>query len=280
MIQFCQKEEDSLSNPQFFLLHIRSFMHWGYVCRVVPFSKSRMVLKAPPPTTLIGALSYPMARFLGWPEVVEAKTLTSSADKLRSFVGSAHARLNFVFMRCFDLNRVYWYHAARKEAKTDAIALGKTYVSPLKDRFIPELSIIYVINGEIAEERLGEDWKKVLLLSSWGITRVGQKESSIAVFDVSISEARIVRKGEIETAYYFPAKASANIMEGSFMFEDFVDLSFPISDYSTAPREPFIIPYSTVEFRPSSVRLKLSDDGVAVSSDHLTVVTLKRWLKI
>lgn len=269
-----------MPNHHFFLLRIRSFIHWGYVCRVIPFSKSRIVLKAPPPTTLIGALSYPMARLLGWPEVVEAETLTSSADKLREFVGSAHVKLDFAFIQYFDLNRVYWYHAAKKETKADAIALGKTYASPLKDQFLPELSIVYIVDGRMAEKKLGEEWRKILVLSGWGITRVGQKEGSATVFDVSINEAKMVFEGEVETIYYFPARASTNIVEGSCMFENFIDLSFPIGDYSTTPREPFVIPYSTTEFKPSPVRLKLSNEGVAVSSDNLTVITLKRWLKI
>ena len=269
--------------PSFYFLYIRAKLAWGFACRLVPFGKSRMTLKAPPPSTLLGALAYPLARHLGWPEVLlSGRREISGADRVREFVVSAHAKLNTSLAIKADINRVFWFdrHPQRRGVKTDAIALEKVYTSPAPGEITSSIELIYILRPETAKQALGRDWPSLLEAAAWGMTRVGQKESLISVDSVKLAEAGVSEDEHAITGFYFPLEACSRPPEGSWLQEYFVDpWEVGIGDYSGARRLPFAIPYSARANRPVEVEVELDPEkGLKVECDGHEVVSLRRWL--
>lgn len=259
-----------------YALKIKLALQWGIACRVVPYSKTRRVLKAPPPTTLIGALFYPFSYLRKIPENISVNL--SSATSFVDFIVSVHASLNFSASIYSDINKVVWYHKARKRAKTDAIALEKIYSSPLNRNNYSYLNVIYVINPKIAEKRLGSQWKNILELISWSIVRIGPKESTVSTIDVQSAFLRVAHQDFILTSYYLPMEIVEGIQEGEFTIQDFVPPKNPIGDYSSSYKIPYVIPYSFFENKPTMLKIKLNekatvlcfgDDVVAFNSDWI-----------
>ena len=267
--------------PSLFSLYVRAKLSWGFACRLVPFGKSRMTLKAPPPSTLMGALAYPLARNLGWPEVLLSdRGEVSGADKIREFVVSVHVKLNASLAVKADVTRVFWFDFQRKEVKTDAIALERVYASPTSGGRESLIEVIYILRPEAAEQALGRSWASLLEASAWGITRVGQKEGLVSVEDVRLTEARISEDRHVTTCFYFPLEACSGVLRGFWLQEYFIDpWEVGIGDYSGARRLPFVIPYSAQANRPVEVEVELDPDrGVALECDGHEVVSLRRWL--
>ncbi len=273
------------TSHNFFGIKMVGQPHWGIVCRVVPYSKSRVSLVAPPPTTMIGALAYSLARMEKWPEVLmKENNQMSGAERIRGMIKSVHVKLNFSLMEHADIGRVFWYHYARKEAKFDAVALEKVYVFPLKKERIPLLEAIYIIDSDFAEKLLGEKWREKLEVAAWTISRIGQKESMITILDVKTSDSiEVFQKvdSEVTTSYYFPVDAASSIYSPSndFLITHFVDpISTPYGDYGAAERIGFVIPYSRRESRPINLRVIISEKGVVIKAFNTTLISLRRWI--
>lgn len=266
--------------PTFYFLYVKAKVYWGFACRIIPFGKSRITLKMPPPSTLIGALAYPLARLKDWTEVVmERKVKLSGANRILNFISSAHAKMDFIPLVRGDLSRVYWYYVLRKEVKTDAVALEKVYVNPLPGKADSIIEMIYLIDQDKAEKTLGSEWLNLLEACAWAISRIGQKEGMISVSDVRLSKAGLIKDGEVMTRFYFPLEACSEMPVGSWIQETFVDVwETGMGDYSGGRSITFAIPFSSIEQKPVDVNVKLSDRGVAMNCDGRIVVTLKRWL--
>ena len=269
--------------PSLYFLYVRAKLSWGFACRLVPFGKSRMTMKAPPPSTLLGALAYPLARSLDWSEVLlgDGKEV-SGADRVRKFVVSAHAKLSSSLAVKADINRVFWFdrHPQRKEVKTDAIALERVYTSPVPGARESEMELIYIVRSEPASRVLGEKWVPLLEAGGWSLTRVGQKEGLVSVEDVKLAEARVLEGNKVKTSFYFPLEACFSPPRGSWIQEFFVDpWKVGIGDYVGARRLPFIIPYSVQEGGPTEVEVQLEPKrGIAIRCDEHTIISLRRWL--
>jgi len=264
-----------------YFLHIKAKLSWGFACRLIPFGKSRMTMKAPPPSTLLGALAYPLARSLGWPEVLlgDGKE-TSGADRVREFVVSAHARLNFSLTVKADINRVFWFDFQRKEVKTDAIALERIYTSPISGARESEIELLYIVRPELAERALGGKWASLLEAGGWSLIRVGQKEGLVSAEDVRLAEAEVLNGEKVKTSFYFPLEACSSPPKGSWIQEFFIDpWEVGIGEYTGARRLPFVIPYSVQRGEPAEVEAQLeAERGVAILCGEYTIISLRRWL--
>lgn len=265
-------------NDTVFALKVKLALHWGLASRIVPFSKTRRTLKAPPPTTLIGALFYPFSYYRKIPENLNMNL--SSATLFTDFIVSVHASLNFSASIYSDINRVYWYHKARRKTKTDAIALEKIYASPLNETRYPCLNVIYIIEPKAAERSLGSYWKEILEAISWSIVRVGPKESVVSTVDVDSAFLEVKYDGDIiSTSYYIPMEIVEEIMEGEFTIQDFVPPRNPIGDYSSSRKIPYLIPYSFFENRPAKVKLKLKEKAAVLVFNKDIVAFNLNWIK-
>jgi len=265
------------SDKQFFILKAKLAVHWGLVSRIVPYSKSRRVLKLPPPTTLIGALTYPFAYYKRVPENI---TITlSSANKFKGMIISAHASLASPASIYGDINRVYWYHKARKQAKTDAVALEKLYLTPSEDQEHPILNVIYIIDPEVAKNLIGFWWSETLEALAWSITRIGQRESIVSTLDVKSKLTRPESINTIETTYYLPLNVVERVESGEYTLQEYVPPIVEIGEYSDVEKIPYIIPFSFIESKPSTVNVRLKSNALVLRIDSDSVVFDSGWVK-
>lgn len=263
------------NNKQLFILKVELAAHWGLISRIVPYSKSRRVLKLPPPTTLIGALSYPFAYYRKLPE--NLSITLSSANILRRLIVSAHASLASPASIYGDINRVYWYHKARKQAKTDAVALEKLYLTPTRIQEYPIINIIYVVDPEAAENLMGIWWNEMLEALAWSMTRIGQRESIVSTLNVESKLVKPENVSAVETAYYLPLNVVEKVEEGEYTLQEYIPPTVEIGEYSNVERIPYIIPYSFVKSKPSTVSVRLKDNALTLRIGRDTIVFDKEW---
>jgi len=251
-----------------FALYVSGVLHWGFVSQVVPFSKTRLAFKAPPPTTLVGALAYPLRRLFN---MSENRGETSGAEDLREVVLWSTAKLSLKLSKVIDVSKIYWYdrHPERRKADIDAVATEKIYVSSFNDA---TLDLGYVINGIAAEDLFGEKWKNILETGAWGISRVGQKESLYTVNQTTLTKLELIKASVVECGFYLPYRLVENIEEGSFFVEYFVPENTKIADYVDVKKEAYLIPVANNDLKPK-IKIKIRDEGVAVKiGDDFTVL--------
>ncbi|MCD6380701.1 MAG: type I-A CRISPR-associated protein Cas5 [Candidatus Odinarchaeota archaeon] len=257
-------------------LSVNVGIFWGYASREVPMSKSRRCFIVPPPTTLIGALSYPLACMRRMPEIIlENGEFKSTSSVLRRAVVSAHLKYDASLVRRADLEKVYFRYLKKDIVQTDAIAIERVYSYPRSEQY-PKMTLLYLIDEKVAEEIMGERWDRVILASAWGIMRIGQKEGLVSTLNVGFHEVEPIEmeegKGWIETRYYFPSEAVENL-EGSFMLARFVDhKESEISSYEAAKRLSYCIP------NEGGVKVVPSDEAFLVKVGNEYVLSLRRWL--
>jgi len=270
-----------------YLFFARFVPQWGFSLRLIPFSKSRPALKIPAVTTFIGALSYGLAKILGWGENIKyGVSLLSSSEKIRKFVVSVNARILGIINPYSDINRIYWMY--RGQIKFDAVALEKVYLSPDREEK-PIIDSIFIINGKKAEQILGKNWKEFIESALWIVPRIGQKESLVSAIDVfyeEITEDKIIKAGTIPTSFYFPSAAAKSVNPAGsnadeYMLVEFVDhFRTQFGDYTDAPRIPYVIPYSKSHQKWINVNVTLSEEGLAIYSRKLDdyIIFLRRWV--
>jgi len=173
-------------------------LHWGFSI-VNPTTKAKFAFYLPPPTALIGALSY--YKFRGKDSVRIGKSFGSPAYKLNGVRAAAKLLSYGTYIEDMVRNVIYLYQRRTDPLhRFNVIPTGKVYSPNGK------LVVVYLTSTLTKEE---------LEKMSWGITRIGCKECLVSVEDVEIGEAQKV-SGVVETSYYFPA--TVKIVEG----EEFV----------------------------------------------------------
>lgn len=194
-------------------------LHWGYSIRR-PSVKERSAFLLPPPTTLIGALSY--YKFRGIDTDIANTSTASATYKLKNIKASAKLESPASYIEDIE-NQIVAPYQKRPEIKFNIIPVGKVY-SP-----DGRLVIVY-ITDKITREELEK--------MSWGIIRIGCKECLVSVEDVEIGEAKKV-SGIMKTCYYFPA--NVKVIEGRdiIQYADFWDEDVYIWD-----RKPKLVRYA------------------------------------
>jgi len=224
---------------------------------LVPFSKSRPPLLAPPPTTLIGALAYPLSRSL---KLSEAFGEYSGAERLRGSLKYVGLKINLPLIDYFDLSKITFFY--RKKAERDAVAIGKTYTlfKGLKYE-VPTITICYVVDEEVARCSLGEDVRRKLIEAAIGITRIGSRESLATPLSLSYGEARSISQRRGKTGFSFIRRSISSLLSGDFVGVEVIDWEkYPIGDYYHARRELMIIPYDSIKYVSKPVEVELSED--------------------
>ena len=182
-------------------------LHWGFSI-VNPTTKAKFAFYLPPPTTLVGALSY--YKFRGKDSVSIGKSFGSPAYKLDGVRATAKLLSYGTYIEDIVRNVVNLFQG-KKTDKGIPRRLNPKYrfnVIPTGKVYSPNGMLVAVyITSTLTKEELEK--------MSWGITRIGCKECLVSVEDVEIGEAQKV-SGVVETSYYFPA--TVKIVEG----EEFV----------------------------------------------------------
>ncbi|BBD73575.1 type I-A CRISPR-associated protein Cas5 [Sulfodiicoccus acidiphilus] len=170
---------------------VRLKLHWGFSVAVPRASKAKAAFPLPPPTTLVGALSYGLWR--GKDYTPDGKG--SPASELHGKVYGA-ARFGDgtygVYIEDVVRNVVSYFQKPERRSKREytfgIVPTGKVYSSG-------ELVVVY-LSSQLSTGQLEK--------LSWSLVRVGSKEGLVSVEDVELGEASRV-EGEVTTKFYFPS---------------------------------------------------------------------------
>ncbi len=184
--------------------------HWGFSVVKPGIAKAKQGFYLPPPTTLIGALSY--GEFRGFDTIKFNQILGSPAY---GYYGKVIAASKLVSEATYteDIIKNVISYFQRKERWTDpkyiygAVPTGKVYM-PNGD-----IIAIYLTNS-LSKEKLEK--------LSWSITRIGCKECLVSVESVEIGEATKVT-GNVKTSFYFPASVKIVGSKGFTEYANFWD---------------------------------------------------------
>jgi CRISPR-associated protein Cas5a/b/c len=218
---------------------------WGFACRLQPQSKMRMAFRYPPPTSLIGALAYPLlSRTEGRVEVIyRNKKPLSAAEIVKKyimFVSTSFIGDSTIYGSLLRINRFY-----RGEVDYGITALPAVITYSAKDSF---LDIIYVVD-EINHE---------LERAAWGITRVGSRESVFSAEEVLTGDVIETREREAKTRFSFLLRPGMEISgEGTILYA--VDWrESDIGDYHERERKPYVYPEGYMIVRAKDEPMKVA----------------------
>jgi len=255
----------------YFYLKVKVTPHWGWLLSRFPFSKSRPPLKFPPPTTILGALSYPLNKLMGFPESVNEY---SGAELYRGALVYVGLSVDGPVSTYFDLTKIAFFY--RKTFRTDAVAFGKTYV--LGERPC-KLILCYVFAEDALRDLLKEKVREKLILAAHGITRIGSRESTVSVEEVEHGVAEVVEAGETQTKFsFYIDDVIFEEMKGDYEVQDgVVDWRVSrIGDYGEARHTRLIIPYSEGSKKSQPVKIKLSSGSFPIRvRDEFVVARLR-----
>ena len=197
------------------LLRVVVRLHWGYSVKHPLYSAGQPSLRFPPPTSLLGALAYPLHLQEAKPEMVAVGgNLYSSTVELLDSVPWVCYRISNLDPRSLvetkDISRVLIAPYQRGEnvypgsPNIWAVQVhGKIYAPTLT------LDIVYVVaNSKVDIAKLVQ--------AAWGIARLGVKEAIASTVNVELLDATPVSKEVVETKYGFP-QTLAEPLEGGYV---------------------------------------------------------------
>lgn len=254
----------------FIFVEVTGTFHWGYSIQSPRSSKGQIPLLLPPPTTLVGALAYPLLRKKpdGPGEVIidESGKISSSSRKVYdSVVCAAIAFENgesaYAWHDISKLVTIQWhYHRADRRGvpkyETGALPLGKVYSQG-------KAKIIYVLKKGLHEQEVES--------SAWQIARIGSKESIFSVENVKISKTEPKKsEEEIKTRFYFPIELVKQDKIGTPHFTQ----EFWVGGFSSQDLKPkvFVVPGTEAPIESRSIAVRPKKETVYFSSNGDTVL--------
>lgn len=211
--------------PSSLMATLRS--HGVIALRVSPQSKMRASFKHPPPTSIIGALAYPLFRD-SRREIVISKDgrVKSIADELRNMlIGVAvSSRGGLMYGPLFKINRLY--HGVADSAVT-SLPITITY-----SEYDSLIRVVYIFDDEKLTNYTLNDLER----AAWGITRLGSRESVVNIEDVKTSRVEISDADVVKTQFSYSLERVKNV-KGRYDIEMVVDWrSNEVGDYSRVSR--------------------------------------------
>jgi len=221
-------------------IRVEGSFHWGFWVRIPNTSKVQPSLQIPPPTTLIGALAYPLFRRVDKGEVEAIKK--DQKEGVASFV----KLLDDTIITCsiYLVGKAYYIEDSSKyitlsfqrksvdKRNREEVKLGgRRYLPRYRSGTIKTGKVIYpdgmaviayLLNLEKLTRLFGKDIREEIENAAWQITRVGSKESIFSVNNVETKEMPPL-KGDFVTKFYFPATAAevSEVSKEDFYYETF-----------------------------------------------------------
>ena len=207
--------------------------------RSLPQSKMRTALRYIPPTTLIGAIAYPLHHISGYraETVYNRRTFKSTADGVKDlfeWVTLKTAGKPRLYGALLKINTVY-----RGKAQSAVTSFPFTVLYGTGDATI---TAVYIINEEALRKSTYSfgDLKR----AAWGMTRLGSRESVVSVEDVETGRTDVIETDVAETPYAFLFKGLE--VSGKGTLQSVVDWRSEIGDYSKARRIVMFYPEESV----------------------------------
>jgi len=226
-------------------LFVRLRPSWGFAARLQPQSKMRMAFTYPPPTTLIGALAYPLVRCMGQRREIffQGREQLSMAEKLRNdlkVVATSSIGRGVIYGSYLKVNRYY-----RGSVEPAVTALPSMITLGEREKI---LDIVYVTSREIDDK---------LLRAGWGITRIGSRESIYSVEEVFTGKEKEKETSKVNTRFSFRLNTKMQINgRGTIIYV--VDWkNTKIGDYKDVERVPYFYPEGEVTVRSEGFKLKV-----------------------
>jgi CRISPR-associated protein Cas5a/b/c len=268
-------------------LRVELVFAWGYSVKSKKVSKAQHAHVLPPPTTLIGALSKGLAKTLGRGEIIESQgKLASPAKDYASMFEAASAYVEFVKDDATGFGK-YWEDPLRYQIlqfqkphrradptyRFGLVPAGKVYCPSAK------MVLGYLVNEVIAGKILGAEWYRQLINAAYSITHIGSKESITAVEKVELKGTEPIKSGELETRFYLPAFAVAEVIDveqgpyglGGTYIESFWKIGYEWGveqqsiDYIVpGSRDPVISCKMKVKPAPNVESYMVGEDGLTV----------------
>lgn len=227
--------------------------------RALPQSKMRTALHYIPPTTLIGAIAYPLLHLTGSRSetTYERKTFKSAAEKVLGLFKWITVKTEGkprIYGSLLKINTIY--RGKAQSAVTSfpfAVMYGEAEYA---------VTALYLLD----EETLSKSpyTLRDVERAAWGIARIGSRESVISVEGVEKGKAEIDEMEEIRTAYAFQFKGVE--VEGKGTLQSVVDWRSGIGDYSKAKRIVMFYPEGAVVVRGKLEVVKCGGEVILLAS--------------
>lgn len=185
------------------LVLVKAKVFWGYSIKYPSQSAAQDSSPLPPPTTVLGALATPYAKYVKLPETsrIGAKTYSTAVKLLVNGVVKycTSGITDPLAAKYSDIARnimlIYQRHKER-EYHFAAQAMGKVYAPLPRDGLRSKLLLAYVVSDKYVE---------LITKLAWGITSVGSKEGLVSVDEVTAHDLKIVEsRGVVETPFITP----------------------------------------------------------------------------
>lgn len=238
-------------SPRYVLAVLRP--HGVVSLRVQPQSKARVSLKHPPPSSLLGALSYSLAREDGREVVFRDGHVEPRSAEFRDLIEHVAVAVSgegYSYGSLYKINEYY-----RGEALQAVTALMNTFLYGEGDCAIKAL---FVLSG-----RCDGDCARLVERAAWGISRLGSRESLVSVERVSSGVGRVLAVDEVETEYSFEWREGVSL-EGSYDVVFTADWRSVLGNIASAPRIRVVYPRGRVRVRGKGMKVFQFDEGVVV----------------
>jgi len=238
---------------------------WGFTSKELVSSKTRESYLVPPPTTLIGALSFGYAKLNKIPE--EDLDL-SSAERIRKMILSVHERVIAPLIQYSDISKIRWYDNRSRIAKYDAVAFGKSYKGVSKNKH--DLEVIYVVKDS--------DQARIIASAAHSLIRIGGSHGLASVEEVETGLLSCdVTNNEVITRYSFWNDLVLNALPTDILVQDVVDYRrTSIGNYMGAPLRRRAYPYSKTLMSPMEVNVKIDSRRAMVCTEGEEVLVIER----
>ncbi len=249
----------------FFYVKTSLVFHWGHSSRKYISSKTRESYIVPPPSTLIGALSYGYAKIRG---LSEESGDVSTAELIRENILSVNIRVLSPLTHYADLTKIWWFKEREKLAKTDAVAIGKTYIGAKHEGSV-DLEVVYVFKRNLKLE------KQHIVEAAYSIIRVGGSRGLVSVNEVNYGEAFEISARVIRTKFStWSDLVDLETIKPPLLKELVVDYrQAKIGDYSNAPFREHVYMYRTDVLKPIEAEVSLRSGALPlVVGDEVIVV--------
>jgi CRISPR-associated protein Cas5a/b/c len=240
-----------MSKLRFFYSKVK--LHWGFTVRAKGATAAQPAMILPPPTSVVGAFAYPLARLLGLPEgQITAKKGRERAvitPLFECFIKSAKGAsagldpgsrtgLSTYMEVTRIIGLVYktggQVSEALKAPIQEAIPLIMP-VQPVGSTYGPNsiLHMAALIDVEELAKCLGVsvgDVDNYGLKSCYGVSRLGSKEGLVSVLEADYGEPEYA-DGDINTIGYVPASLASKKVPELFTSIYLYDLDYRLTEY-------------------------------------------------
>jgi CRISPR-associated protein Cas5a/b/c len=239
---------------RFFYSKVR--LHWGFIVRVKGATAAQPALVLPPPTTVVGAFAYPLARLLGLrdepPSARKGAKKPVITDVFECFLKATRGAsagldpmsptglssymettriMGFVYKTGGQVNKVL------KEPIYKSISTIMP-VQPLGATYSPGgvVHIGALIDVEDLARCLGvgvDDVEDAAVKACHGVSRLGSKEGVVSVLEAAYGEPEAV-EGDFYTLGYVPASMVSKRVPELVVSVYLYDLDYNLTEYYVA----------------------------------------------